>query len=62
MTPTIFNPQAAKLLLAINTLAKGYIGRPNVLHVYAGTVPEATIAKRRAASKAARKARRAGRS
>lgn len=60
MTINIAETPAAKLLLAINRLANGYNGRSQ-LAVYAGTVSPATVAKRRAASKAARKARRAGR-
>jgi len=60
MTSTITNTPASRLLLAINRLANGYNGRW-ALGVYAGTVDPATVAKRRAASKAARKARRAGR-
>ena len=60
MTDTITNKPASQLLLAINALASGFNGR-NRLHVYGGTVPEATVAKRRAANKAARAARRAGR-
>ena len=54
------NGPASKMLLAINRAASGLSGR-NLLHVYSGTVPAATIAKRRAANKAARKARRANR-
>lgn len=57
---TITNKPAGQLLLALNALANGYNGRP-LAHVYAGTVAPATIAKRRAANKAARAARRAGR-
>jgi hypothetical protein len=60
MTTTITNKPASQLLLAINALANGFNGRP-ALHVYGGTVAPATVAKRRAANKAARKARRAGR-
>ena len=48
---------SSRMLLAINALAKGFNGRP-ALHVYGGTVPAATVTKRRAANKAARKARR----
>jgi hypothetical protein len=57
MTINIANSPASKLLLAINRLATGYNGRAT-LGVYQGTVSPATVAKRRAASKAARKARR----
>jgi len=60
MTINITDSPASKLLLALNALANGFAGRGQ-LHIYAGTVPAATVAKRRAASKAARKARRAGR-
>jgi hypothetical protein len=60
MTTTITNKPASQLLLALNALANGFGGR-NGLHIYAGTVPSATVAKRRAANKAARKARRATR-
>lgn len=60
MTTTITNKPASQLLLAINALANGFGGR-GALHVYGGTVPAATVAKRRAANRAARKARRAGR-
>jgi hypothetical protein len=60
MSDTITNKPAAQLLVAINALARGFGGR-NQLHVYAGTVPTATVAKRRAANKQARKARRASR-
>jgi len=60
MSSIIVDTPASKALLALNALAKGYNGRP-LAHVYAGTVPEATVAKRRAANKAARAARRAGR-
>ncbi|HET6915123.1 MAG TPA: hypothetical protein VFH56_03445 [Acidimicrobiales bacterium] len=41
-----------RILLALNLLHK---------HIYEGTVPAATVAKRRARNKAARKARRAAR-
>lgn len=41
-----------QILLGLNARAK---------HIYAGTVPAATVAKRRAKNKAARRARRAGR-
>ena len=60
MSDTITNKPAAQLLVAINALARGFNGR-NQLHVYAGTVPAATVAKRRTANKQARKARRASR-
>jgi hypothetical protein len=60
MSDTITNKPASQLLIAINALASGFGGR-NPLHVYSGTVPAATVAKRRAANKAARKARRASR-
>jgi len=60
MSDTITNKPAAQLLIAINKLAQGFNGRSK-LGVYEGTVPAATVAKRRAASKAARKARRASR-
>jgi hypothetical protein len=56
-TETITNTAASKMLLAINAIANGYNGRA-ALHVYGGTVSPAKIAKRRAASRAARKARR----
>ena len=59
MTINITSTPASKMLLAINRAANGISGR-NLLHVYAGTVSPATIAKRRARNKAARKARRAG--
>lgn len=52
------NP-ASQMLLALNRAAQGISGR-NLLGVYAGTVSPATIAKRRAKNRAARKARRAG--
>jgi hypothetical protein len=58
MTISITNTPAARLLLAINRLAAGYNGRA-ALGIYAGTVSPATVAKRRAKGKAARKARRA---
>lgn len=57
---TITNKPAAQMLIALNRAASGISGR-NLLHIYSGTVPAATIAKRRAAGKAARKARRASR-
>lgn len=57
---TITNSPAAKMLIAINRAASGISGR-NLLHIYSGTVPEAVVAKRRAANKRARVARRAGR-
>lgn len=60
MTDTVTNTAASRMLLAINALANGFNGR-SPLHVYSGTMPAATVAKRRAANKAARKARRAGR-
>ncbi len=60
-TDTITNKPASQLLLAINALANGFAGR-SAMHIYAGTVTPATIAKRRAAGKAARKARRGSRS
>ena len=60
MSDTITNKPAAQLLIAINKLANGFGGR-SPLHVYSGTVSAATVAKRRAAGKAARKARRASR-
>lgn len=60
MTINIAETPAAKLLLAINRLAAGYNGRSS-LAIYAGTVDPATVAKRRAANKLARKARRANR-
>jgi len=60
MSDTITNKPAAQLLIAINKLAGGFNSHPR-LGVYAGTVPEATITKRRAANKAARIARRANR-
>lgn len=60
MSDTITNKPAAQLLIAINALAKGFNGRSK-LHVYAGTVAPATVAKRRAKNSAARKARRAAR-
>jgi hypothetical protein len=60
MSDTITNKPASQLLIAINALASGFNGR-NKLHVYGGTVPAATVAKRRAAGKLARKARRASR-
>lgn len=59
MTEVITNKPARQLLLAINALANGFNGRSK-LHVYSGTVSPATIAKRRAKNRAARKARRAG--
>lgn len=59
-TINIVNTPASKLLLAINRLAGGYAGRA-ALHIYGGTVSAATVAKRRAANKVARKARRASR-
>lgn len=46
------NPFQFAILTGLNRLGK---------HVYGGTVPAATIAKRRAANKAARAARKAGR-
>ena len=58
MTIDITNTPASKMLLAINRAANGIGGR-NLLHVYAGTVSPATIAKRRARNKAAKVARRA---
>lgn len=60
MTTTITNKPASQLLLALNALANGYNGR-NHLAIYAGTVPAATVAKRRAKNRAAKKARRASR-
>lgn len=60
MTINLTNKPAAQLLLALNRAASGISGR-NLLHIYAGTVDPATVAKRRAAGKAARKARRVGR-
>ena len=57
---TALNTPASKMLLALNILANGYAGRGQV-GVYGGTVSAATIAKRRAKNKAARKARRASR-
>ena len=60
MTDTITNKAASQYLIAINALASGFNSHPK-LGVYAGTVPPATVAKRRAANKAARKARRASR-
>ncbi len=57
---TITNKAAGQMLLALNRAANGMSGR-NLQHIYAGTVTPATIAKRRAAGKAARKARRASR-
>lgn len=57
---TITNKPAAQMLIAINRAAQGISGR-NLQHIYAGTVTPATIAKRRAANKVARKARRASR-
>lgn len=57
---TALNTTASKLLLALNVLASGYAGRSPV-GIYAGTVPAATVAKRRAKNRAAKKARRAGR-
>lgn len=59
-TIDIVNTPASKMLLAINRAAAGIGGR-NLLHIYAGTVTPATIAKRRAANKSAKKARRASR-
>ncbi len=59
-TDTITNKPASQLLLAINALANGFNSHPK-LGIYAGTVTPATIAKRRAANSAARKARRASR-
>jgi hypothetical protein len=59
-TDTVTNSAASRMLLAINALANGFNGRP-ALHVYSGTVTSAVKAKRRAAGKAAKKARRAGR-
>lgn len=60
MTTTITNKPAVQLLIALNALANGFGGRSPV-GIYAGTVPAATVAKRRAKNKLARKARRAGR-
>lgn len=60
MTINIAETPAAKMLLALNRAANGISGR-NLLHVYAGTVSPATVAKRRARNKAARIARRANR-
>lgn len=60
MTINITSNPASKMLLAINRAALGISGR-NLLGVYAGTASPATVAKRRARSKAARVARRAGR-
>jgi hypothetical protein len=60
MTINIASTPAAKMLLAINRAANGISGR-SLLHVYAGTVSPATVAKRRAKNSAARKARRASR-
>ena len=60
MTINITNTPASKLLLALNRLANGYNGRAT-LGIYSGTVSPATIAKRRAKSKAAKVARRASR-
>lgn len=57
---TLTNKAAGQMLLAINRAANGISGR-NLLHVYSGTVPAATVAKRRAKNSAARKARRASR-
>ena len=60
MSDTITNKPASQLLIALNTLASGFNGRSR--HgIYLGTVSEATVAKRRAKAKAARKARRASR-
>lgn len=51
-TPPTPNPFGLRILMGLNAHGK---------HVYAGTVDPATIARRRAKSKAARVARRAGR-
>ena len=58
-TIDIVNNPASKMLLALNRAASGISGRA-LVHIYAGTVPAATVAKRRAANRVARKARRAG--
>lgn len=60
LADTLTNKAAGQMLLALNRAANGISGR-NLLHIYSGTVPAATIAKRRAANKRARVARRASR-